>query len=91
VWNVPASGAWLPAAWLWTAETAPAADKVITLKNNGVAFATVSFAAGSNAGVVALTGAAAYSRGDKVTFHAPAVADAAMANVAGTVVATTTG
>jgi hypothetical protein len=91
VWNLPETGKWLPSLWLWTAETAPAADKVITLKNGGVAFMTVTFAAASNTGVAALTGDVAFTKGDKVTFHAPAASDANLADVAGTIIGTITG
>jgi hypothetical protein len=91
VWNLPETGKWLPTLWIWTAETAPAADKAITLTNEGVAFMTVTFAAGTNDGVVVLTGAVAFAKGNKVTFHAPAAADANLADVAGTIIGTITG
>lgn len=60
--------------------TVPTSSAVFTAYKNGVAFATMTFAAGSGSAVVAMVDGSV-TIGDTVTIRAPATADATLADV----------
>lgn len=67
-----------------TSDTASTASAVITIKKDGTAIGTATFAAGATTATVAIT-TTAIAKGDLITFHAPDTQDATLANVSGTI------
>lgn len=61
--------------------TAPAADLMLSLWNNGTQFGTVTFAAGSTAGTLPSGQSVALGATDVLPVHAPSLADTAAADL----------
>jgi hypothetical protein len=67
------------------AGTAATAETIFTLKKNGAAIGTITFAIGGTSGSIAFTAATAFAVGDILTCVAPAVRDASIANLGFTI------
>ena len=67
------------------AGVAATAETIFTLKKNGGAIGTVTFAIGGTSGSVAFTAATAFAVGDILTCVAPAVRDGSIANLGFTI------